>query len=67
MKTFTATTQIIHRDMNEKIQKAKQASRLLATVSDEKRNRVLRAVADAIIELRQYLDKGSNKSCIWWR
>ena len=41
--------------MNEKIQKAKQASRLLATVSDEKRNRVLRAVADAIIENKKQL------------
>ena len=39
--------------MKETFKKTKAASRLLATLSDDKRNEVLLAVADAIISNKQ--------------
>ena len=39
--------------MKEALKKTKSASRLLATIADDKRNEILLAVADAIIANKQ--------------
>ena len=45
--------------MKEALKKTKAASRLLATVSDDKRNEILLAVADAIVANKERILKAN--------
>ena len=45
--------------MKEALKKTKAASRLLATISDDKRNEILLAVADAIIANKERILKAN--------
>ena len=47
--------------MNESLKKTKAASRLLATIADDKRNEILLAVADAIIANKQTILEANAK------
>ena len=47
--------------MNEALKKTKSASRLLATIADDKRNEILLAVADAIITNKQTILEANAK------
>lgn len=47
--------------MNESLKRTKAASRLLATIADEKRNEILLAVADAIIANKQTILEANAK------
>ena len=47
--------------MNEALKKTKSASRLLATIADDKRNEILLAVADAIIANKQTILEANAK------
>ena len=45
--------------MNESLKRTKAASRLLATIADDKRNEILLAVADAIIANKERILKAN--------
>ena len=47
--------------MNESLKRTKAASRLLATIADDKRNEILLAVADAIIANKQTILEANAK------
>ena len=47
--------------MNESLKRTKAASRLLATIADDKRNEILHAVADAIIANKQTILEANAK------
>ena len=47
--------------MNESLKRTKAASRLLATIADDKRNEILLAVADAIIANKQTILEANTK------
>ena len=47
--------------MNESLKRTKAASRLLATIADDKRNEILLAVADAIIASKERILKANAK------